>query len=170
MITIELMTGFIILAALGCYIFIHSKLNPVVKAILIPIIIWYGFSMYYTPLNLMGTPRPVKTLPDKAIIINFKINEPERMYFWFYHKPEFSSRINPKDAFKKIKATEPQSCAIPYDRKLHEQLLSKAEQRRRTGGILIWERHETTRSSAVHTQEKPGEFKVIDPVDILPPK
>ena len=71
--TTGLMVSFLILASMICYIFIRARINPAVKAILIPVAIWYSLAMYFAPQCLMGWPKSVDTLPDKSLVINFRI-------------------------------------------------------------------------------------------------
>ncbi len=69
--------AFVIIAAIHLYFIIYSKANIVVKAVVIPIVLWYSLVLFYTPSKLMGWPTS-QSIPKNSRVLSMMIREPLR--------------------------------------------------------------------------------------------
>ena len=175
--------AFLLLASVLSYIVIGTKINPILKVIVIVVTTWYSIALYATPGNIAGWPKMVDRLPDKAWILYAKIVEPSEtdpggMYFWVHEKQIYEkslNNINPMVAFIEIGRITPRAYGIPYDKELHKQFEKLKRKRSRDGGSGYIIFHQGGYNMGGDGNKKQGEynkpkFKITNPVDLLPKK
>ena len=134
-----LITAFILLASVLLWLFIYSpKIKIVFKIILVPVLLWYGIVLYYTPLNLMGHPVEMSP-PEGAYFLAIQIKEPKAatatdladpggIYITaiVYDEDGMVNKnfmLNPKSAFAYRTTNEPRLYKIPYSREDHKAII-----------------------------------------------
>jgi type IV secretory pathway VirB6-like protein len=176
---ILLALSFLLLASILGYIVIQTKLNPIIKAVLIVVMIWYSIALYSAPGHFMGWSKPISVLPENSIILAYRIVEPSKttkggMYFWVLDPREGKDASNPREFFKLVGESEPRYYCIPYDRELHKQLEEAEKTRKRNpNGLMIWSKgnsHKADRNNEDGDRTGERGFKIKNPVDLLPEK
>ena len=106
---IGLSIAFVIISAIVLWFSIRTPGQIIIKAILIPVTIWYGLALYYSVPNLMGWPVS-QSIPENSQVLAIRIKEPDpnlndpgAIYFWVNIEPGLKSPeqtlaavINPK--------------------------------------------------------------------------
>ena len=174
--TIVLTLSFLLLATISGLVLIKARVNPLLKAALIVITVWYGLALWYIPGNFMGYPRQAEILPHNSWILTYRIYEPKgidpgSMVFWLI-EIEQQKTGNLERVFEYVNKQIPRSYSIPYDRDLHKQL-EKAKSDSQKGGLLMFKLGEKRAKGAKDGTAKDyprGKFRVINPVELLPKK
>ena len=142
---IGLSIAFVIISAIVLWFSIRTPGQIIIKAILIPVTIWYGLALYYSVPNLMGWPVS-QSIPENSQVLAIRIKEPDpnlndpgAIYFWVNIEPGSKSPeqtlaavINPKNAFNYDSKTQPRAYQLPYSRKMHKDIV---EAQRKAQGI-----------------------------------
>ena len=174
------MGAYIIIGGLLLWILIDSKIRWWIKAITIPLGIWFGFVVWFVPCNLMGLPFSTlaEKIPGNEIVKDIIINEPSEsdkggIYFWLIPLPIEIEEIllNPKTLSKYSPSMfEPRSYKIPYNKELHKKLLEAQEEKSKIrGGILIFKGLLGKGKKAQREGGAEGDsmFRLIDPREVL---
>ena len=144
----SIIIGFIILATLCLWLFVKKQVPTWVKALVVPVCIWYGAAMYFAVPNIMGWPTQ-SDIPDKTILLAFHVVEPSHDdgngailifgYTPFYNGSKISIlwRINPKFTFS-TQNSKARLFEIPYTRERHNKLLEASKDAKGKGGIMIY--------------------------------
>lgn len=177
--TIVLTLSFILMAAISCLVLIKSNTNPILKAGLILVTIWYGIALYFLPGYFMGFPKQTDVLPNDAWVLTYRINEPSGldkggMHFWVIedYMDETLNRLNPMDAFRTINAKIPRAYTLPYDREMHKQLEDAIKKGKESGegGLIRFTRKEKGSIGEYDDLGKAGKFQIVNPSQLLPSK
>jgi len=169
---------YIILTTLLLWMFKKADVAQWKKLLIIPLTLWWSVALYYTPLGFMGYPVS-KDIPDKAIVIGYKIIEPNEqndggMYFWVIDVNKVNPLpADPRKAFEILNRQEPRAYKLPYDRELHKEFSKKKKKQNEQNGIMIWSRIKkgARETNSTNRQEYPkGKFQVINPLSLLPSK
>jgi hypothetical protein len=175
--TLVLTASFILMATIALLIMFKSKTNPILKAILTIVTIWYGIALYALPGHFMGFPKVTNTLPDKAWVLAHKVVEPSGMdkggmYFWIIEtKVENGSKLNPLTFFQIIDSRPPRAYVLPYNKEMNKQLQEAAKgQKGKDGSPNGKMMRFKSAGDDSGDKEKQGKFEIINPVDLLPPK
>lgn len=174
---VGLVLTYVLLTTLLLWMFTKANVVQWKKLLVIPLTLWWAIALYYTPLGFMGYPVS-KDIPDKAIVISYKIIEPSNdnegcMYFWVIDSNKTKPLpADPRKAFTILNLQEPRAYKLPYDRDLHKDLTQKKKKSRKEGGLLIWNKNKKRNQGEGKEQEKytKGKFQVINPLSLLPPK
>ena len=117
---IGLSIAFVIISAIVLWFSIRTPGKVIIKAILIPVTIWYGLALYYTVPNLVGWPVS-EPIPDNSQVLAIRINEPNPLYndpgaiyFWIQvkpdpkkSKPKLAGLLNPKNISASVSKISP---------------------------------------------------------------
>lgn len=176
-----LIFAFLLLASVLSYIVIGTKINPILKIIVIVVTTWYSIALYTTPGHIAGWPKMVDNLPDGSWILYTKIVEPKPtdpggMYFWVYEKQIYEkklNKINPMTAFLEVRRITPRAYGIPYDKELHKEL-EKARKKREKGGeggFMMYRAGKKTGDGGGNKADKhKSRFQIVNPSNLLPKK
>lgn len=180
---IGLTISFVIISAIVLWFAIRTPGQIIIKAMLIPVTIWYGLILYYSVPNLMGWPVS-QSVPDKSHVIAVRINEPNPMhndpgaiYFWIIVKPssknseqKLAGLFNIKNVFSSNKKTQPRAYQLPYSRKLHKAIVEAQRKSKGTPGGQIRTKKGTSkrRNSGNDESRAPLEFEIFNSVNLLP--
>jgi hypothetical protein len=183
-----LVTAYILIASVLLWLFISSRTYLGIKILIVPVILWYGLVLYYTPGNLSGWPIEVSSidkLPDDAIITSIIIREPSKLtsdpggIFMTIIKPSSKTKIaftlNPKDAFTYTGSDLPRLYKVPYSRELHKQILEAQKMQKGRPGSSI----KTKIKIKVKDGNKKGTigeensndkqmFRIVNPIELIP--
>lgn len=140
-----LATAFIIIAALHLYVIVYSKGGVVIKALLIPMVLWYGLVLFYTPGKLMGWPTP-QPIPDNSRVLSMMFREPFKgrpgsIYILVISragigKSNIEEVLNPKYIFGYSEKNVPRLYRLPYKRELHKRLKDGEREAKKKGGFM----------------------------------
>jgi hypothetical protein len=180
---IGLTFAFLLLATIMGYLVISTKMNPILKVIIIIITAWYSVALYAVPGQIAGHPKMVAELPDEAWILSAKIVEPTindqgGMYFWLYEKRIIKEKLNnanPFMAFAELHRVAPRSYGVPYNKELHKQYEKAKKNKTGKGsmGIMLYKRGERKQGQQQQQNKKTkmkSKFQIINPIDLLPKK
>jgi len=159
--------AFVIISSVFLCFIIGSKINVSVKAVLIPLVVWFTLVLYYTPGKLMGWPNPGEP-PDNSIILLYLIKEPAGDKAGFIDmlvimndtsKRSFVDQLAPVNVFGYTDTNAERMFRLPYERKLHEELVEKSKEAKRKGGVLRYKRKKGKPGSGEEGEAKgkPGE-------------
>ena len=80
--------AFVLISAIVLWFSIRTPGQIIIKAMLIPVTVWYGLVLYYSVPNLMGWPIS-QSIPDNSQVLDIRIKEPDpkhndpgAIYFW----------------------------------------------------------------------------------------
>jgi len=141
--------AFAIISALFLYFIIGSNMKVVVKAVIIPIVIWFTLVLYFTPQKLMGWPTPAEP-PDGSVIILPIIKEPSGGSKGFIDmlvivrnesKQSLIDQLDAKNVFSYRADNTPRLYRLPYDRNMHKDLLEAQKAIKKRGGFMTYSRH-----------------------------
>ena len=90
---IGLSVAFVIISAIVLWFSIRTPGKIIIKAMLIPVTVWYGLVLYYSVPNLMGWPIS-ESIPENSQVLAARIKEPDpklndagAIYLWVDIKP-----------------------------------------------------------------------------------
>ena len=121
---VSLVIAFTLLATLLIIVCTRSKINFVLKFLLVPITIWYGMVLYFTPSNLLGWSKDTEP-PNKTLVISAWVEEPSSkskggIYFWCIPTPNtdlgHGIKLDPREFTEYMASSEPRSFKIPYSK------------------------------------------------------
>ena len=78
---VGLTTAYILIISILLWLFITSRTYLIAKIVIVPVVMWYGLVLYYTPSNLMGWPVNISSeqmLPPDAFVVSTTIKEPNK--------------------------------------------------------------------------------------------
>jgi hypothetical protein len=174
--------AFVIIASLFLYFIIGSKAHVVIKAVLIPIVIWFTLVLYFTPAKLMGWPTPAEP-PDGSIVLMQIVKEPVGDVDGFIDlvvvvrdesKRMLIEQLKPVNIFSYNAENTVRIYRLTYDRDLHKKLLEARKKARKINGYTTYNRSSTKSKEGKSGKTKPGAhkddspFKVVNPADKLP--
>jgi len=138
--------AFVIITSLFLYFIIGSKAPLLVKAVLIPIVIWFTLALYFTPEKLMGWPTPAEP-PDKSIILLPIIKEP----------------AGDSKGFIDLLVI------VRYDKELHKAIVEARKNAKKIGGFMVFSRKKSRIGKKGNKSKPKDDFtvKVINPRTIL---
>jgi hypothetical protein len=186
-----LATSFILLATMLLWILISAKGSVYLKALLIPVAIWYGGVLFFSAQNLMGWPVS-RSVPAESYILAYSIKEPQpangypgAIFLWA-GTPQTAmveeegeepgnpvTALNPKTLFDYQDKSDPRSYRLPYDRELHEMLQQASEAQQEQPGTMIRMQkngEQGQHSSDSETSTDMLNLDIINPLDLLPKK
>lgn len=177
---IGLATTFIILSALMLLMFIKPDIKKRYKMFIIPFILWYGLTLYWTPSKLMGWPSKDEILKG-SIIYSFYIIEPDTekeggIYFWIIDRNNVKKdliqlKMLPMKVFMIVMKGVPKSHSIPYDRETHKRLLEmQKKMKKRPGSIMIYDGKQSKGKKEKKSEISEGEkvkFKILNPAALM---
>lgn len=73
---LTLVLGYVLLTALFLWFIIPTKEKWVIKFCLIPVVVWYGFFLYYVPPQLSGYPTTEELTEEKVVVRFFTHRSP----------------------------------------------------------------------------------------------
>jgi len=174
----SLAVAFVLIVSVLLLIFIKPNIKTWIKAIIIPVVIWFGFAVWFVPMNLMGWPLPTEIgeIPGNSIVKSIIINEPAfeddgNICFWLVPLPAEIEQVllNPKTAsMPEIIPNEPRSYRIPYNKELHSKLLKAQEEKDKSeGNILLFKglrssSGDKSKNGVVAENEDDFGFKIIN--------
>ena len=180
---IGLIISFVIISAIVLWFAIRTPGQIIIKALLIPATIWYGLILYYSVPNLMGWPIS-QSIPDNSHLLAVRIDEPNpiyndpgAIYVWIIVKPsskgtekKLTGLFNLDNVFSSNKKTQPRAYQLPYSRKLHKAIVSAQRKAKGTPGSQIRTKKGTSKRGNSGSNESPAplEFKIVNPVNLLP--
>jgi len=185
---IGLAAAYILIVSLLLWLFINSKANLILKILVVPMAMWYGIALYYTPSNLMGWPTPIDSaadLPPDAFVTAVQIKEPNKLtgdkgnIFITVIKAASDGglnvklSLNPKDAFTYNGNGEPRTFKLPYSKQLHKKILAAQKAQNAAKGSKIKTNKKTKGKKKKGT---PGEddskdkatFRIVNPITLMP--
>lgn len=183
---IGLAVGFILLMTMLLWIVISTKGSVFLKAVLIPVTLWYGTVLFFSAQNFMGWPAQ-KAVPEDSYVLAFRIREPDpsdssagAIFLWA-STPSASGlsedaasglSINPKEVFEYRSKGEPRAYRLPYDRELHKMLLKAQENQKNSPGSMIQVRKngDAGRRPADGQSQAQLELNIVNPLEMLPRK
>lgn len=181
-----LTTAYILLAAMLLWLFINSRTYLFLKILIVPLVLWYGIVLYYTPTNLMGWPTAIKSveeLPGDAFVSGIQIKEPNKKtlepgaifitVIKFSDKSEMKFSLNPKEAFTYLGKEEPRIYKIPYSKELHKKILEAQKKQRGRSGSTIKTKKKLKgdkKEGTVGTENSKAKemFRIINPIELMP--
>ena len=174
---VGLVLTYIILFTMFLWMLRKSDIKQWKKLFVIPLTLWWAIALYYTPLGFMGYPVS-KDIPDKAIIVSYKIIEPNEeseggMYFWVIDvnnvKPLPS---DPRKAFQILNRQEPRAYKLPYNKNLHKDISKKKKEQKKQNGVMIWSKTKTKEKIFLPEENEKYDsgFQIINPLSLLPSK
>ena len=180
---IGLTIAFVIISAIVLWFSIRTPGQIIIKALLIPITVWYGLVLYYSVPNLMGWPIS-QSIPDNSQVLDIRIKEPDpkhndpgAIYFWVNINPDsknsqqtLAAKLHPKNMFSYNGKSQPRAYQLPYSRKLHKAIV---EAQRKAQGVpgaqLKTKNGKSKKGNTGHEESRaPLELKIINPVKTLP--
>ena len=180
-----LTTAYVLIAAMLLWLFINSRTHLVAKVLLVPVVLWYGIVLYYTPSNLMGWPTSIaseKELPGDAFVVSIQIKEPSKKkldpgaifitVIELGDKPKVKLSVNPKAAFTYNGHGEPRTFKVPYSKELHKKILEAEKKRRGSRGsrIKTAKKIKKGKKGTVGDGESKSKemFRIVNPIDLMP--
>lgn len=133
--------AFIIITAVLLFFLISSKIHVLIKVVIIPVVLWYGLALFFTPDNLRGWPTD-QPIPDDSRIISLIINEPTvnssgAIYLWVIDKKFKETILDPRNVFCYHTNNTPRVYRLPYSKELHKRLIEVLQKASQTGGFII---------------------------------
>jgi hypothetical protein len=178
----SLTVAFVLIVGVLIWLFIESKNKMWIKVLLIPLCVWYGLALYFTPQNLMGWPTPTEfdNLPDNSIVVGIRVVETNNkskgaIYFWMIQlenkEVEKLNKLHPAVAFNQIMRMRPRAYEVPYTRELHKRIAEAQRKKGDVRGAMVY-RHgkgkEKKEGSAYQGNSAPrGQLDVLNPAVIL---
>ncbi|MGD9045558.1 MAG: hypothetical protein PVG06_17725 [Desulfobacterales bacterium] len=178
-----LTVAFVIISAIVLWFSIRTPGQTIIKAMLIPVTVWYGLVLYYSVPNLMGWPIS-QSIPDNSQVLDIRIKEPDpkhndpgAIYFWVNINPDsknseqtLAAKLNPKNMFSYNGKSQPRAYQLPYSRELHKAIV---EAQRKAQGVpgaqLKTKNGKSKRGNTGNDRSKAKlELKIINPVKSLP--
>jgi hypothetical protein len=176
---IGLSIAFVIISAIVLWFSIRTPGQIIIKAILIPVTIYYGLVLYYSVPNLMGWPVS-QPIPENSQVLAIRIKEPNpnlndagAIYFWVNIEPvskrpeqTLAAAFNPKSAFSYDSKTEPRAYQLPYSRKMHKAIVEAQRKARGIRGAqIITKKGKPARGPRGSGESKAKlELEIINPV------
>ena len=177
---IGLSIAFVIISAIVLWFSIRTPGQVIVKAILIPVTIWYGLALYYSVPNLMGWPVS-QSIPENSQVLAIRIKEPDpklndpgAIYFWVNIEPgstrpehTLAAMISPKSVFKYDSKTQPRAYQLPYSREMHKEIVEAQRKAQNIRGAQIrTQKGQPAQGSGANDGSKAKlELKIINPVN-----
>jgi len=169
--------AFVIITSLFLYFIIGSKAPLLVKAVLIPIVIWFTLALYFTPEKLMGWPTPAEP-PDKSIILLPIIKEPAGDSKGFIDllvivreesKKSLIEQLKPGNVFSYNSKNTERIYRLPYDKELHKAIVEARKNAKKIGGFMVFSRKKSRIGKKGNKSKPKDDFtvKVINPRTIL---
>jgi len=176
-----LAVAFIILAAIHLYFIIYSDAKVIIKAVIIPAVLWYGLTLFYTPGNLMGWPTS-QPMPDNSRVLSMMIREPRgdrpgSIYILalgyvdlkkIKNKPDIDKLLEPKHIFYYTKDNIPRFYRLPYDRELHKKLKKGEKEAKKKGGFMKIKKGKRNDNINKWKDMDRFEVEVVDPRKLMP--
>lgn len=183
-----LTTAYILIASMLLWLFINSKTHLALKIIAIPLVLWYGLVLYYTPGNLMGWPKTiasVQDLPGDAFVVSVSIKEPSKKnsdpggifitLVELSKEDKVSFSLDPKAAFTYDGSGKPRTYEVPYSKQLHRQIIEMQKAQKGSPGSRI----KTNKKGKNKKGKKDGtvgdetsmakeKFRIINPIELMP--
>jgi hypothetical protein len=139
---------YVILTSLLIFLFVTPKVKYYIKAMIIPIIIWFSIAIFYSAQSFKGYPIDTDP-PIGSVIIDVHVVEPPggndpEIFLWVLHPSgyELGEAVNPFNPFQTFlyfKSGDPISYKIEYTeerRKKIEEALKKNKENK--GSVMIW--------------------------------
>jgi len=180
---IGLTIAFVIIAAIVLWFAIRTPGQIIIKALLIPVAVWYGLVLYYAVPNLMGWPIS-ESIPDNSQVLAIRIQEPDpkendpgAIYFWLNIKPDSKSfeqtlkaQLNPKSIFSYNSETRPRAYQLPYSRKLHKAIVEAQRRAQGVPGAQIRTKQGKSKRGPLGNDDSKAklELKIVNPIKALP--
>jgi len=137
---IGLAIAFIMITAVLLFFLISSQIHVLIKVVIIPIVLWYGLALFFTPDNLRGWPTD-QPIPNDSRVISLLINEPSvnskgAIYLWVIDQEFKKVILDPRNAFRYHTSNTPRVYKLPYSKELHKRLIEALQKAKRTGGFI----------------------------------
>ncbi len=161
---------YLILLTVFLFLFVKTKMNSKIKAVLIAAMIWYSVAIYSAPGHFMGWPTP-KVPTGNVMVLNYRVQEPDgfggkgALYFWIIDRDFENSKIlaDPRNAFSIYIAGAPRSFMIEYNSETHKQLAEADKKRRKSRGSQLQMNMEGLTTFEIDKNP----FKIIEPEELL---
>lgn len=182
-----LTTAYILIASILLWLFINSRTNIVIKTLIVPVVLWYGIVLYYTPSNLMGWPTAIASieqLPADSFVLGISIKEPSKktndpgaIFITLLQSTDNESNfsLNPKDAFTYHGKAEPRTYKVPYSRELHKKIIDAQKAQRGQQGSTIKTKKKADKTKKKQegtigdeTSKSKELFRIINPIELMP--
>lgn len=175
---IGLAIAFIIITTILIFFLISSKIHVIIKIVVIPIVIWYGMVLFFTPDNLRGWPTD-QPIPDDSRVISVLINEPDTIskgaiYLWVIDKDTKKTILDPENMFCYNEKNTPRVYKIQYNKELHKRLIMALKKAGKTGGFITvknlfgkWGKSNKNKEGKGIPDSGSLEFEVTNPRTIL---
>jgi hypothetical protein len=174
--------AFVIISAIVLWFSIRMPGQIIIKALLIPVTVWYGLVLYYSVPNLMGWPIS-QSIPDNSQVLAIRIKEPDpqqndpgAIYFWANIKPDSKSAqktlktlLNPKNIFSYNGKTQPRAYQLPYSRKMHKAIVEAQRKAQGVPGAQLRTKNGKPKRGHPGNDESlaPLELEIINPITAL---
>jgi hypothetical protein len=184
---IGLSMAFVIISAIVLWVSIRTPGQVIIKAILIPVTIWYGLALYYAVPNLVGWPVS-QPIPDNSQVLAIRINEPNPLYndpgaiyFWVQIKPnpqsakqKLAGLLNPQNISSGDRQNQPRAYQLPYSRKMHKAILEAQRKANGMPGARIKTKKGSSKGSSkrgiagLDESQAAMQFEIVNPVQAFP--
>jgi hypothetical protein len=170
--------AFVILAIILMWIVIQTPGRYLMKAALIPPVVWFGVALYFMVPNLLGWPAR-QDVPDDSYVLAVMVNEPNHtrndpgaIYLWINHGPgdpadqtQAGSAVDPRSIFKPEHPRDPRAYKVPYSREMHEAIVEAQDQLQQTPGAMmkIQNNGDHSNGSPEAGHETPLTLEIINP-------
>ena len=163
--------AYLVLLTVFLFLFVKTKINFKIKAVLITAMIWYSVALYNAPGHFMGWPTP-KVPTGNVIVLDYRVQEPDgfggkgALYFYIIDRDFDNSKIlaDPRNAFSIYIAGAPRSFMIEYSSETHKQLVEAAKKQRKSRGSQL----QMSMDGLTTFKTKENPFKIIEPEKLLP--
>lgn len=179
-----LAVAFVILAAILTWVLIQLPGHHLIKAVLIPPVIWYGLALYLTAPNLMGWPSTQK-LPENSVLLAVRVreplpaeNDPGAIYLWVDQRSgagtaeKTGTGMNPHTFFKSKPDNAPRAYKIPYSRAMHEAIVQARKKLEATpGGLMALRRRRAGKGGRAASRDQdqpPVRLDIVNPQTLMP--
>lgn len=171
--------AFIIIAALHLYVIVYSKVRVTIKALLIPMVLWYSLVLFYTPGKLMGWPTP-QPIPDNSRVLSIMFREPFKgrpgsIYILAVshveiNKSNIEEVLNPKYIFGYSEKNVARFYRLPYERELHKRLKKGEKQAKEKGGFMRIDKGKKVKIKKKNNWvfEEELRIEIVDPKVLMP--
>ena len=174
---IGLTAAFTLIATVLLWLFIKSNIKFFIKALMVPLVLWYSLVLYHTPGKFMGWPSE-GSIPKNSIVRSIIINEPKGkdqggIYLWLSdmdkEKEEAKIDVNPKTVFVYNDKKTPRAYKLPYTRKMHKKLLNAQKEAEAQKGIMKIEKQQMKEIVDSKGQEEKRDEEAVS-IEILNPQ
>ena len=138
------------------------------KLLVIPMVLWYSVALYHVPGNFMGWPTEKWQVQNQVIVLDYKIDEEEAIYFWVvdYNLKNVRFFADPRNTYYPFVDDTPRAYKIVYNSELHKQLVEARNKRKRLGRGSMMMRMDRLQGLSTFGEDNEV-FDIFDPAQVL---